>query len=39
MEQNPLFTLNNRNGIGIYSVCTANGVEIEVALEFAKDKN
>lgn len=37
MKRNPLFKLNNQKGIGIYSVCTANGPAIESALEFARD--
>ncbi|CAM3595689.1 class II D-tagatose-bisphosphate aldolase, non-catalytic subunit [Erysipelothrix urinaevulpis] len=37
MKKNVLFKLNNKKGVGVYSVCTANGTAIEAALEFARD--
>ncbi len=37
MRKNPLLKLSNKNAVGVYSVCTANGEAIEAALEFARD--
>ncbi|QIK69245.1 class II D-tagatose-bisphosphate aldolase, non-catalytic subunit [Erysipelothrix sp. HDW6C] len=39
MKKNPLFLLNNKRPVGVYSACTANDLVIEATLEFAKEHN
>ncbi|MBK2403623.1 tagatose-bisphosphate aldolase [Erysipelothrix rhusiopathiae] len=39
MKKNPLFLLNNKRPVGVYSACTASGPVLEATLEFAKEHN